>query len=398
MHLRGADWRGRDCNDTRADVYPGRLDLGAGPADVDSNCNGIVGTDPVSQRPYEELFCSGANAPMGVAILGDSAAAHFHLPPQYVNAVTFDLSGLLELAGNEADWPQCSWSTGFREPSACPRMGYIPPNNGSFPFPPTASIYQRFAALNKCNHRDLQNIGVNGARTGSMAPGSDGSFGIVDALARSAATDAPLLAIYALIGNDVCNGHPGADDMTTVPEFKANVLAALSVLNSTLPAGSHVAFLGLADGRVLYDTTHTHIHPIGVPYPDLYEALSCNGCNPCWGWLNTNSTWRDFTSERAANLTSVYDTIIAESAAAFSFDMYRIKLDWVKLIAEYVSLGGSAFDVIEPGDGFHPSQTGNALFAEAIWQDLLENRPQWLPQLNPFNANITALFGDQGGY
>jgi len=31
---------------------------------------------------YEALFCSGANAPMGVAILGDSAAAHFHLPPQ----------------------------------------------------------------------------------------------------------------------------------------------------------------------------------------------------------------------------------------------------------------------------------------------------------------------------
>jgi acyloxyacyl hydrolase len=398
-HFRGASWRGRDCNDTRADVYPGRLDLGLGPAALDSNCNGIFGTDPLSQRPYEELFCSGANAPMGIAILGDSAAAHFHLPPQYVNAQNWNLSGLLELAGNEADWPQCSWATGFRDAAACPRTGFIPPNNGSFPFPPTASLYQRFAAMNLCNHRDLQNIGVNGARTDSMAPGSDGGFGIVDALARSAATDAPLLVIYALIGNDVCNGHPGADSMTTVPEFKANVLASLAVLNSTLPRGSHVAFLGLADGRVLYNTTHTHTHPIGVPYPDLYEALSCNGCNPCWGWLNTNSTWRDFTSERAANLTAVYDVIISESAAApYTFDLYRINLDWVALIEEYVALGGNAFDVIEPGDGFHPSQTGNALFSAVIWQDLLLNRPTWLPSLNPFNSNITALFGDQGGF
>ena len=399
-HFRGTDWRGRDCNDTRADVYPGRRDLGALPdPHTDSNCNGVVGVDPASGRPYEELFCSGANAPMGLAILGDSAAAHFHLPAQYLNAPTFNLSGILELAANEADWPQCSWSTGFRTPGACPRAAFLPPNNGSWPFPNTASLYQRFSAMNQCMHRDFQNLGVNGARTDSMAPGSHGEFGIVDGLARSRATDAPLLAIYALIGNDVCNGHAGSDSMTTTDEFRASVLAALGVLNSTLPAGSHVAFLGLADGRILYDTTQNRTHPVGVPYPDLYEALSCNGCNPCWGWLNTNETWRNFTSARAANLTAVYDEIIADSASlALTFDMYRINLDWFSLVREYVALGGDAFDIIEPGDGFHPSQTGNALFAEVIWQDLLENRPSWVPSLNPFNANITALFGDQGGY
>jgi len=401
MHFRGADWRGRDCDDARGDVYPGRRDLGALPAALDSNCNGISGTDPASQRPYEELFCSGANAPMGVAILGDSAAAHFHLPPQYLNALSFNLSGVLEFSGNEADWPQCSWATGFRDPAACPRTGLIPPNgNSSDPFPPTASIYARFAAMNRCNHRDVQNVGVNGARTDSMAPASDGGFGIVNALARSAALDAPLLVIFALIGNDVCSGHAGSETMTTPAEFRANVLAALGALNSSLPAGSHVAFLGLADGRVLYDATHAHVHPLGVPYPDLYDALSCNGCNPCWGWLNTNETWRNFTSARAANLTAVYDEIVAENAAAssFSFDMYRVKVDYLALVANYVALGGSAFDVIEAGDGFHPSQTGQALFADTVWQDLRANRPGWLPSLNPFNANISALFGEQGGY
>ena len=399
-HLRGTSWRGRDCNETDGAVYPGRRDGGGA---ADANCNGIHGVEPASQVPYETLFCSGADAPMGVAILGDSAAAHFHLPPQYVNALAFNLSGALELAANEADWPQCSWATGFRNGApggaGCPRVGFLPPEPGSNPFPDGASIYQRFAAMNQCNHRDLQNLGVNGARTDSMAPGSDGSFGIVNGLARSRTTDAPLLVIYALIGNDVCNGHPGADSMTTAAEFKTNVMASLAVLNATLPEGSHVAFLGLVDGRVLFDTTSSHLHPLGVPYPDLYEALSCNGCNPCWGWLNTNATWRNFTSARAANLTAVYDDIIAQAPALnLRFDMYRLQIDWFALIGKYIAAGGNAFDIIEPADGFHPSQTGHALLAGQVWLDLQTNRPSWLPRLNPNNANITAIFGNQGGF
>lgn len=101
-HLRGADWRGRDCNDDLAGVYPGRAATAYGP-EVDHNCNGIAGVEPASGTPYEALYCSGANAPMGVAILGDSATAHFHLPPQYVNARALNFSGLLQLAGNEAE-------------------------------------------------------------------------------------------------------------------------------------------------------------------------------------------------------------------------------------------------------------------------------------------------------
>ncbi len=52
----------------------------------------------------------------------------------------------------------------------------------------------------------------------------------------------------------------------------------------------------------------------------------------------------------------------------------------------------------EPVDGFHPSQTGNMLLAEMLWEDLATNRPGWLPPVNPNNALIEARFGDQGGY
>jgi hypothetical protein len=117
------------------------------------------------------------------------------------------------------------------------------------------------------------------------------------------------------------------------------------------------------------------------------------------GWLNTNATWRDITSQRAASLTAVYDSIIAANASSYShFDMYRLQVDFVALINEYVANGGTAFDVVEPVDGFHPSQTGNYLLADVVFKDLQANRPGWLPSENPFNAQIEAIFGDPGGY
>ncbi len=385
-HLRGASWRGRDCNDKLADVRPG-VAVSSHGADVDANCNGVVGTDAASGKSYEELFCSGENAPMGVAVLGDSASAHFHLPASLLNAKTFTLHGALPLVANEADWPQCSWATGHRDPADCPSAKAL----GAVP---TKSIYTRLLELNRCNHRDFANIAVNGARVGAMAPP-----GIINGLSRRQATDAPMLVFFALIGNDVCNGHAGFDHMTKEDEFQRDVLASLAYLDATLPAGSHVAFLGLVDGRVLYESTSTETHPLGLSYPEVYDALNCNQCNPCWGWLNSNATVRDMTSARAAQLTAVYDKIIAANASEFkNFDMYRIQMDWPTLIAKYVAAGGKAADVIEPIDGFHPSQTGHYLLADVMWNDLLANRPHWIPKPNPNNAAIQKLFGDQGGY
>jgi acyloxyacyl hydrolase len=207
------------------------------------------------------------------------------------------------------------------------------------------SIYQRLRAQNLCNHRQFANIGVNGARVTSMSPPG----GIIESFTPDAALDAPSLVIHALIGNDVCNGHPGTSAMTTVEEFQAAVLASLDYLDANLPAGSHVAFLGLVDGRILFDTTKSRIHPLGVTYPALYDYLGCTGSSPCLGWLNTNETMRNITSERAANLTKVYDDIIAVNGSAYkNFDLYRLQVDWPELIANYTAHGGDAINVIEP--------------------------------------------------
>lgn len=40
--LRGFSWRGKDCDDGRGDIYPGRASSNYGP-EIDHDCNGIYG-------------------------------------------------------------------------------------------------------------------------------------------------------------------------------------------------------------------------------------------------------------------------------------------------------------------------------------------------------------------
>lgn len=69
--LRGSNWRGRDCNDNDATVYPGRSLTAYGP-EVDHNCNGISGLDQRGGliQSYEDEFCGGDFAPRGTIVLG----------------------------------------------------------------------------------------------------------------------------------------------------------------------------------------------------------------------------------------------------------------------------------------------------------------------------------------
>ena len=64
-----------------------------------------------------------------------------------------------------------------------------------------------------------------------------------------------------------------------------------------------------AQGTLLFDTTAEAIHPLGTPYPAFYEYMSCMGVNPCWGWLNTNASWRNATQARADQLNQVGPTL-----------------------------------------------------------------------------------------
>jgi acyloxyacyl hydrolase len=89
-----------------------------------------------------------------------------------------------------------------------------------------------------------------------------------------------MVVFYALVGNDVCNPHPGSHHMTSPAQFKFKVLEALRYLdNGTLSHGSHVVFIGVLDGLMMWDTMAHREHPDLVPvtYGTLWEYLDCLG-------------------------------------------------------------------------------------------------------------------------
>lgn len=377
--LRGSHWRGADCDEKSSDVYPGRRTTSSD-VSVDHDCNGISGGN--ASGSFEELFCSETPR-RGLIHIGDSATAHFHVPPQWlsINSSGWNLDNVIADAVDELDQPACAWGTGYRNASQCPwGAGQS-----------TMSIAARLRQRNRCNHRDFQNIGVNGARVGSTMP-------LVKSASRNTSLDHPALVIFSLIGNDVCNGHPGTSHMTPPDHFRESVLASLAALDAKLPSGSAVLMVGLVDGRVLYDTMHAVQHPAGPNYREIYGYLNCNEQTPCLGWLNSNETFRNITTEWAMSLNAEYEKIIASGKKYTNFDLDYFNPDWHGIIQNYVNQGGRAEDVIERIDGFHPSQLGNGLLAETIWKHLETKFPQALGDVNPHNAEIEKLFGDQGGF
>ena len=73
---------------------------------------------------------------------------------------------------------------------------------------------------------------------------------------------------------------------------------------------------------------------------------------------------------------------------------FPLELIWEK----WQQQGGQFYELIEPIDGFHPSQIANYLMPEVLWPILLKSHPNFLGKENPNNSLIEKLFGDQGGY
>ncbi len=382
--FRGSSWRGADCNDLDKNVYPGRFTTDD--SVFDANCNGIHGVEPSSGQTYESLWCKGTKQ-MGTVILGDSVGAHFHLPPAWLTSRNLSVEAfqdLLFILENEIDWPMLSSATGYKNSTWKNIHG------------PVDSSYLRMRAINRCNHRDFQNIAVNGARSSAMA--ND----IVKSFARHAKFDNPVFLTLALVGNDVCNGHPGMSHMTTPEEFYANNLKTLQYLDTILPSGSVVMAIGLVDGRVLYNSLHDRIHPIGslhndVTYAQMYNYLNCLQITPCFGWLNSNETWRNRTTERAMELNAALEALV-KNVTFQNFKAHYFDPPIGLVFKRWEEQGGKPWELIEPVDGFHPNQIANALNTEVMWELMRNYTPEVIPPVNPFNSMIEKKFGDQGGY
>jgi len=286
---------------------------------------------------------------------------------------TFD--DLLFVLTNEFDVPYESAMTGHQDTPGQPIVN---------------SMYLRLRERNRCNHRDYQNICRNGLRSAS-------SVDMAKTLSRSKISDEPVILMIELIGNDVCSGHQDFEHFTSTAQFQDSMLEVLGNLSQTLPMGSHVIFLGLAHGGILWDKLHNLTHPLGAPYSDIYNLLNCLQISPCWGWMNSNQTIRNITNDWAYKLSGVYEQIISTHSYP-NFDMLYYPFPMEEIWIMWESKGGLFRDLIEPIDGFHPSQQSNALMAEYIHNDLVKNHPEFLGPINPHNDDIDKIFGDLGGY
>ena len=382
--FRGTSWRGKDCNDFDADVHPGRRTVDD--AVFDTNCNGIFGVDGDTGETYEKKWCEGTGQ-MGTVLLGDSAGAHFHIPPAWFTSSELSVEAFKDLffiLENEFDWPMLSSSTGYKNST-------WPDISG-----PVDSTYLRLREFNRCNHRDYQNIGVNGARASAMADT------IVKSLARDGLKDNPVFLMLALIGNDVCNRHHDSSHMTTPTEFYQKNLETFRYVDSKVAPGSVLLATGLVDGRILYDTLHNRTHPLGslhndVTYSTVYDYLNCLDVSPCFGWLNSNKTWRDYTTERALQLNKALKELVANETFK-NFKAYYFDPTVPQVFEYWEEHGGEAWQLIEPVDGFHPNQISNELNTKISWELYRNYTPEVIPPINPYNELIAQKFGDQGGY
>ena len=391
--FRGANWRGRDCDDWDKEVRPGVADKRDGK--VDNNCNGIQGWSASKGMSNEDWLC-GQSSPRGVVIFGDSAAAAFHIPEKWVQwaGLTSRYGDLLDydwikktakearslkedergddfwsVIVHEFDWPHHSWATGF-----------VDDINGQ-------SIYMQMRTRNRCNHRDYQNLAVNGAKAQDL-------LDQVKLLSRSA-EDKPILGFVAYIGNDICK--KSLDKMTTPDDFRANILKGLEALNQKIAPDSKIMLVGLVDGRILWDTMNNRKHPLGLTYAELYEFLHSLDKNPCRTWLNPDKAIRDQASARAVELSNILKEIAATKKYS-NFELGYMDLPMKEVLENWKKQGGDTATLIETVDGFHPSHTCHREIFKVIWQKLQTDYPSFIGPVNPYNAKIKELFSEQGGH
>ena len=183
--------------------------------------------------------------------------------------------------------------------------------------------------------------------------------------------------------------------MTQPAVFREKILEIWNHLDTVLPAGSHMIVWGVADGRILYDTLKNSTEPIGLSYPDFYDYLNCLTVSPCWGYMNTDQYVRDITAGWAETLNKVYQDILADETIKFNnFDIIYYDLPIKEIIDIALLNGYTAQDIIEPVDGFHPSQLANDYLADVFWANIQRDRPEWIPLPNPNNDLIDTLFGN----
>jgi hypothetical protein len=149
--LRSYHWKDADCDELNKNIYPGRKE-GKNKI-IGHDCNGMYGNSNSTGKSFESLLCDNTNR-LGVAVIGDSAEAHFSIPKKYFNA-TFIHKGtyhdILKRVADELDIPHESGYTAH-----VPTTDYV-----------SHSVYRYLRNSSLCNNNDYQNLGINVGDSGN---------------------------------------------------------------------------------------------------------------------------------------------------------------------------------------------------------------------------------------
>jgi acyloxyacyl hydrolase len=107
--------------------------------------------------------------------------------------------------------------------------------------------------------------------------------------------------------------------------------------------------------------------------------------------MNANETIRNETSATAEAMRGKLALIVEETKGKLqNIELFYLGDVLDNGIKEFLAAGGKGSDMIEPADGFHPNQFGQALFAQYIWNATVA--AGIIPPANPNNHRIKQIF------
>jgi lysophospholipase L1-like esterase len=215
------------------------------------------------------------------------------------------------------DHPAQSWSTG----------------GGAFDG--IRSHYERIRALNP----EISGRNYNDARSGARMRDAA-------AQAQTAVSQGARYVTILMGGNDVCTDSPAT--MTSVSDFRTQFTAAMSVLASGLPAGSHVFVASIPNVYRLWQLFRTN-----VTAQVVWSVAQI--CQAMVSPFNSEQD-RQAVLAREEAFNQVLADVCAQYAAMCRFDDYAV--------FNYVFSAGQVSKL----DYFHPSLTGQAALASLTWE------------------------------
>jgi lysophospholipase L1-like esterase len=252
-----------------------------------------------------------------IAVLAGAPAASAQAPlPNSIAGIGDSITRATDVCCWYGDHPPQSWSTG----------GGV--------FDGIRSHYERIRAANPAIFRR----NFNDARAGARMRDAQ-------AQAQLAVAQQATYVTILLGGNDVCTSSPAT--MTPVAEFRAQFAAAMAVLASGLPAGSHVFVSSIPDVYRLWQLFHTN----------PAARFIWSAAQICQSMLSPSNTELDRQAVLARE--QAFNQVLAEICSQHAFCRFD---DYAVFNYQFTASQVSKLDY------FHPSLSGQAVLASITWQ------------------------------